>query len=129
MPLAVEISGLFGVLVVLVGAWGVLAPARLTELIQRFATRGGLVAAVVIRLVLALALWFAAFESRAPLLLQVLAVLAFFAAATLPFIGVDRYKALIQWWVDLPASSQRLWSSMAVAFGAAILWALLPSAT
>ncbi|KPK17832.1 MAG: hypothetical protein AMJ62_00040 [Myxococcales bacterium SG8_38] len=129
MPFAVELSGLFGVFMVLVGAWGLLAPLRLTELIQRFATKSGLFVAVAIRLLLGLLLWFAAPQSRAPLLLQVLALLAVLAAVTLPFVGVDRYKALIEWWTRLSTGNQRLWSLLAVLFGATILWALLPTAT
>jgi hypothetical protein len=129
MPFAVELSGLFGVFMVLVGAWGFLAPSRLTELIQRFATKSGLFVAVALRLLLAVVLWFAAPQSRAPLLLQVLAVLAVLAAVTLPFVGVDRYKALIDWWMRLSTMNQRLWSLLAVLFGATILWALLPTAS
>lgn len=129
MPFAVELSGLFGLFMVLVGAWGVLAPSRLTELVQRFATKSGLLVAVAVRLLLGLVLWFAAPESRAPLLLQMLAVLAVLAAVVLPFVGVDRYKAIIDWWTKLSPTKQRLWSLLAVLFGASILWALLPTAT
>lgn len=129
MPLAVELSGLFGLFVVLMGAWGVLAPSRLTELIQRFATKSGLFVAVAVRLLLGLVLWFAAPQSRAPLLLQALALLAVLAAVVLPFVGVDRYKAIIDWWTTLSTAKQQLWSLLAVLFGASILWALLPTAT
>ena len=129
VPLAVELSGLLGVLIVLMGAWGVLAPARITAFVNRFSSQGGLWASAAIRLVLGLALWFAAAESRAPLLLQVLGVVALVAAVVIPFMGVDRFKALIDWWAKLSPASQRLWCLVAVAFGAVILWALLPVAT
>ena len=111
------------------GAWGVLAPARLTILVNRFASPGGVWIAAAIRLVLGLALWFAAPVSRAPLLLQVLGVVAIVAAVVLPLMGVERFKAMVSWWVDLSPAAQRVWSLVAVAFGAVILWALLPAAS
>jgi hypothetical protein len=129
VPFAVELSGLLGVFIVLMGAWGVLAPARLTVLVNRFASPGGVWIAAAIRLVLGFALWFAAPVSRAPLLLQVLGVLAIVAAVVLPLMGPARFKAMIAWWVDLSPAAQRVWSLVAVAFGAVILWALLPAAS
>ena len=129
MPLAVELSGLLGVLIVLMGAWGVVSPSGLTGLVKRFGSPGGMWAAAAIRLVLGAALWFAAAESRAPLLLKALGVIAIVAAVVLALLGADRFKALVDWWAKIGPGSQRAWGLVAVAFGAAILWALLPSAS
>jgi len=129
MPFAVEISGLLAVFVLLMGVWGVLAPSRITDLVIRFGSKGGLWVAAGIRLVLGLALWFAAPVSRAPLLLQVLGVIALVAAFVLPLMGVDRFKALINWWTKLSPTAMRFNCLFAVAFGGVILWALLPTAT
>ena len=129
MPFAVEISGLLAVFVLLMGVWGVLAPSRITDLVTRFGSKGGLWFAAGIRLVLGLALWFAAPVSRAPLLLQVLGVIALVAAFVLPLMGVDRFKALINWWTKLSPTAMRFNCLFAVAFGGVILWALLPAAT
>ncbi|MBW2550980.1 MAG: hypothetical protein JRE73_09450 [Deltaproteobacteria bacterium] len=129
MPFAVEISGLLAVFILLMGAWGVLAPSRITDFVTRFSSKGGLWFAAGIRLVLGLALWFAAPVSRAPLLLQVLGMIALVAAFVLPFMGVDRFKALINWWTRLSPTAMRLNCLFAVAFGGVVLWALLPAAT
>lgn len=129
MPFAVEISGLLAVFSLLVGVWGVLAPSRITEFVARFGSKGGLWFAAGIRLVFGLALWFAAPASRAPLLLQVLGVLALVAAVILPFLGIERFKALIDWWTKFSPTAVRLNCLLAVAFGGVILWALLPAAT
>jgi len=129
MPFAVEISGLLAVFVLLMGVWGVLAPSRITDLVIRFGSKGGLWVAAGIRLVLGLALWFAAPVSRAPLLLQVLGVIALVAAFVLPLMGVDRFKALVNWWTKLSPTAMRFNCLFAVAFGGVILWALLPTAT
>jgi hypothetical protein len=111
------------------GVWGVLAPSRLIDFVNRFGSKGGLWFAAGIRLVFGLALWFAAPASHAPLLLQVLGVLALVAAFVLPFMGVDRFKALIDWWTKLSPTAIRFNCLFAVAFGGVILWALLPMAT
>jgi hypothetical protein len=129
MPFAVEISGFLGVLTLLMGVWGILAPARVTELVTRFGSAGGLWFAAGLRLVFGLALWFAAPASRAPTLLQVLGVIALIAAVIIPFMGVDRFRALIDWWTKLSVAAMRSWCLVAVALGAVVLWALLPVAT
>ena len=129
MPFAVEISGLLAALTLLVGAWGILAPSRIVDFATRFGTTGGLWFAAGIRVVFGLALWFAGPASRAPLLLQVLGAITLMAGVMLPFIGVDRFKALLDWWTKLSPTAMRIWCVFAVAFGAAILWALLPAAT
>jgi hypothetical protein len=128
VPFAIEISGFLGAATLLMGAWGVLVPARLAAFAERFGSGRGLWFAAVIRLVFGLALWFAAPASRAPLLLQVLAVLALVAAVVIPFMGVDRFKRLIDWWTSLSPLSMRFTSLFAVAFGAVVLWALIPTA-
>lgn len=129
MPFAVEISGLLGVFTLLMGVWGVLVPARLADFVTRFSSKWGLWFAVGIRLVFGLALWFAAPASRAPLLLQVLGFVALVAAVILPFVGVDRFKRLIDWWTALSPNAMRINSLFAVAIGAVVLWALLPVAS
>lgn len=128
MPFAVEISGLLAAATMLIGVWGVLAPARLADFATRFGSPAGLWFAAGLRLVFGLALWFAASASRAPLLLQVLGIVALVAAVVIPFMGVDRFKRLIDWWTRLSPTAMRLNSLFAVAFGAVVLWALLPSA-
>jgi hypothetical protein len=129
MPFAVEISGLLAVFTLLMGAWGVLAPSRIVDFANRFSTQGGLWFAAGVRIVFGLALWFAAPASHAPLLLQVLGAITLVAGVILPFIGVDCFKALLDWWTKLSPTAMRFSCVFAVVFGAAILWALLPAAT
>ena len=129
MPFAVEISGLLAVFTLLMGAWGILVPSRLVDFATRFRSQGGLWFAAAVRVVFGLALWFAAPASRLPLLLQVLGAITLFAGLTLPFIGVDRFKALLDWWTKLSTTAKRFSAVFALAFGGVILWALLPAAT
>ena len=113
----------------LIGVWGVLVPSRLIAFAARFGTPRGLWFAAGIRVVLGLALWFAAPASRAPLLLQVLGAIALVAGLMLPFIGLERFKALLDWWTQLSPVAIRVSAVFSIAFGAAVLWALMPSAT
>ena len=129
MPFAVEISGLLAVFTLLMGAWGILVPSRLVDFATRFRSQGGLWFAAGVRVVFGLALWFAAPASRLPVLLQVLGAITLLAGLTLPFIGVDRFKALLDWWTKLSTTAKRFSAVFALAFGGVILWALLPAAT
>jgi hypothetical protein len=43
--------------------------------------------------------------------------------------GPGRYKALVESWATLSSAGRRVWCLAAIALGAAILWALLPTAT
>jgi len=113
----------------LLGAWSAVAPARMTALADRFSTTKGMWFAAAIRLVIGATLWFAAPQSRAPLMLQVFGVIAIVAAVVIPLMGVDRFKAMLGWWKKLSTPAMRAWSLLAVAFGVAILWALVPTAS
>jgi uncharacterized protein YjeT (DUF2065 family) len=101
----------------------------MVDFARRLSTQGGLWFAAGVRIVFGLALWFAAPASHAPLLLQVLGVIALVAGVTLPFLGVDRFKALIGWWTNLSTTAMRVSCVFALVLGAVILWALLPTAT
>lgn len=129
MPFAVEISRFIGVLSLLLGLWGVLAPSRVADLAQRFGSAGGLWIAAAIRLVFGLALWFAAPASHAPMLFQIFGVVALLAALLIPLMGLRRFKALIDWWTTLSPAAMRLNCLVAAAFGGVVLWALLPVAS
>lgn len=126
MSVAAQLALLIAALTSLGSLFGLVAPSSLLLIVDRFASRKGLALAVGLRLVLALALWFAAAESRAPLLLQGLAALALLAAVLLPFLGVERFQAFLRWWSTKPRSFIRGACVFGLAFGATLFWALLP---
>jgi hypothetical protein len=126
MSIAAQIALLIAALAGLGSLWGLAAPDSLMLIIDRFASRKGLVFAVVLRLALAAALWFSSTESRAPWLLQGLAILALTAALGLPFLGVERFKAFLGWWRTKSSRFVRGACVFGIAFSAAVLWALVP---
>ncbi len=78
----------------------------------------------VYRLLLAVALWLAAPESRAPDLLRVFAALTFVAGVATPFVGVERAQRLYAWWAKRSPATVRAWAVLALALGLGLVWAL-----
>jgi hypothetical protein len=51
---------------------------------------------------------------------------AIVAALALPFIGVARIKALVEWMEGLPTTATRLWMLIGVALGTVLLFGAYP---
>ena len=106
------------------GVYGLVSPAGMKSLVSRFDSRAGLSTAVALRLILAVALWRVAPASRAPAILQGLAVVSAATAVTLTLGGFSRYQALLAWWSRQSVAGRRLSSAMSVALGAFLLWSM-----
>lgn len=109
---------------VLIGAFGVVAPAGLGKFVDRWKSRTGLWVAAALRLIFGVALWFVAPSSRTPLGLQVLAVVVIAAGILLPLMGYPRYESLLAWWQRQPLVFVRSWCFVAIVFGAFVLWSI-----
>jgi hypothetical protein len=110
--------------VFVMGVWGVFAPGSIFAFIAGWSSRTGFWLAVLLRLCFGLALWFAAPDTRLPMLLRGLGALAIVMAAVLPLVGYDRFQRVITWWTNRSHLVMRLWSLVAVAIGGVVLWAL-----
>lgn len=106
------------------GAWGFFAPGSIFAFISGWSSKTGFWLAVLLRLSFGLALWFAAPDTRLPMLLRVLGALAIVSAATLPLVGYKRFKRIIVWWTNQSRFVMRLWSLLALAIGGVVLWSL-----
>ncbi len=106
------------------GAWGVFAPGSIFAFISGWSSKSGFWLAVVLRLCFGLALWFAAPETRLPILLRALGAVAILSAASLPIVGFERFERVLQWWTGHPPFVMRLWSLLATAIGGIVLWSL-----
>jgi hypothetical protein len=122
MTLAVALFGLF---IAALGVAGVLSPERLLALVTRAQSQLGLNLIAGIRLVLGVALLFAAPSSRAPLYLQVLGGLSLVSGAVTPFFGVHRFEAILGWWRRRPPWAVRIWSAFVIVFGLSLVWAVV----
>ena len=110
--------------VFVMGAWGVFAPGSIFAFISGWSSKTGFWLAVLLRLSFGLALWFAAPDTRLPILLRALGALAIIMAFTLPLIGYPRFKRVIEWWTNQSHFVMRIWSLLAVAIGGVVLWSL-----
>ena len=106
------------------GAWGVFAPGSIFAFISGWSSKSGFWLAVLLRLCFGLVLWFAAPDTRSPILLQALGAIAILSAASLPIIGYERFERVLTWWTGHSPFVMRLWSLVAVAIGGLVLWSL-----
>lgn len=106
------------------GAWGVFAPGSIFAFISGWSSKSGFWLAVLLRLCFGLALWFAAPDTRSPVLLHVLGAIAILSAASLPLVGYERFEGVLRWWTGHSPFVMRLWSLLATAIGGLVLWSL-----
>lgn len=110
--------------VFVMGAWGVFAPGSIFKFISGWSSKNGFWLAVLLRLAFGLALWLAAPDTRLPEILRALGAIGILSAAALPLVGYARFERVIAWWTKRPPFAMRLWSLLAVAIGAVVLWSL-----
>jgi uncharacterized membrane protein YidH (DUF202 family) len=117
---------LLSLLIAALGALGVASPSRLLGLVRYLQTPAGLYVAAALRLVLGLALFFAAPGSRAPELLRILGVVIIVAGLITPFFGLERFRRLLDWWSARGPAFVRVWAAFALAFGLLLAYAVVP---
>ena len=108
------------------GAMGVASPPRFLALIRSLTSLQGLYAIAVFRIALGSALYIAAPDSRAPLLLRVFSVLLVASALATPFFGHSRYRQLIDWWSAGGPLYVRVWAGGTLILAVLLILALLP---
>lgn len=109
-----------------VGALGVVSPARLLGVVRRLQSPAGLYLAAALRVVLGVALVFAAPTSRAPQVIRILGVFVVAAGLLTPFFGLERFRRLLDWWSARGPVFVRTWAAVAAAFGLWLAYALAP---
>ena len=117
---------LFSVFIVGICAWGAVFPTRLITFVRGFMNKGGIVAAVGVRLVLAVLLWVAAPVSHTPKVFLALAALALAAAVLIALLGTKRVLALLDRLASWPEIVLRLRCALGVAFGVFLIWSVPP---
>jgi hypothetical protein len=129
VPLVALAVALFGAFVAVLGGAGIFAPGHLLARVTRAQSRLGLSLIAGLRLVVGGALLLAAPAARAPLYLQVVGGLAVVSGAVTPFVGVERFEAILGWWRARPLWLVRAWSGFVLLFGLSLVWAVLPEPT
>jgi hypothetical protein len=108
------------------GALGIASPSRLLGVVRYFQTPMGLYFAAGIRVLLGVALLFAAPTSRAPGLIYILGVFIIIIGVITPFFGLERFRRLLDWWSAQGSAFVRGWAVLALLFGLSLAYALVP---
>lgn len=118
---------IFGIVVILLAAWGVFAPRQLMQLVTSVMDRAwGIHVAVIVRLVLGVALITVAAESLFPVIFQVLGSIAIVAAVVLALAGRERLRSFVAWWSGrFSTAAIRLWLLFGVAFGGFVVYGVI----
>jgi len=104
---------------------GLASPARMVSFVSRWQSKTGLWVAFIVRLAFGISLWLVAPASRAPVVLQVLAVVSVVSALVLPLVGVSRFKSILSWWSSQSPGFMRVWLAVAAVLGVFILWSVV----
>src|SRR2546425_552653 len=107
-------------------AGGIAAPHGLLEVVRSMLTARGLYLVAAVRVVFGVILVLVAPSSRAPRVLRLLGFIILVAGLTTPFFGVDRARAVLDWWSARGPALMRLWAGLAVALGAFVVYAVAP---
>jgi uncharacterized membrane protein YidH (DUF202 family) len=120
------IALVFSLLVVALGAMGLVSPSLAVRVARYFQTPAGLYFAAAVRLVMGVALFFAAPASRAPEVLRILGVVVLVAGVVTLFFGVERFRRLVDWWSAKGPALVRAQAAFALALGLLLAYALVP---
>ncbi|MCC6763503.1 MAG: hypothetical protein IT293_02475 [Deltaproteobacteria bacterium] len=115
-----------GTLTLVIGTIGVVVPSWIAALAIVLHGPFGLGLAAAVRLALGAALFMAAPQSRAPVAFRALGAVTFAAGILTPFMGVERFDALLDWWAALDPWLARTWSGCGAVVGGLIAYGIVP---
>jgi uncharacterized membrane protein YidH (DUF202 family) len=120
------IALVFGVLIAILGVFGLVSPSKLLRL-EKYSRKPPLrYIASVIRLLMGTTLFLAAPASRATGVLQALGILIFVAGVVTLVFDPERYRKLVDWWSAHGPALARVWAALALALGVFLVYALVP---
>jgi hypothetical protein len=108
------------------GAIGVLSPNTLLAIGREFASPVGLLVAAAIRVVFGGVLMLTAPASRAPRTLRLIGLVILVVGVITPFFGVERTRAILDWWSGQGALLTRIPPAVALALGCSLFYLLSP---
>ncbi len=115
----------FGLVILFLGAVGVIAPDTLITLGRQVVTPGGIYGIAIVRIVMGFVLTMAAQKSRSPRALRGLGLLLIIAGLGTPAFGVERTVRIIGWASENTALV-RVAFALPMFLGAWIMFAIRP---
>ena len=118
---------IIGVMITVLAAWGVFAPAKLVGWVKSVMDQHwGIYVAVIVRLILGAALIIAAPASPFPAVFQVLGAIAILAGVGLVVVGREQIRVFITWLFDhMSDLFIRLSLLFGIAFGGFLIYGVL----
>ena len=124
MHIAKLLAMILGLAIAGVGTLGVVAPSVLLEFGRSLQTTNALYVVAAVRVVFGAVLLWAAQGSRMPTLFRVVGALIMIAGAFTPFFGIERSRAMFDWWSSQGALFTRACAIVAIAFGLFVAYAV-----
>jgi hypothetical protein len=121
------IAFVIGLIIIAVGAVGMLSPSGLVWLAQHSLTPVELYIIAAFRVAFGLLLISVASASRAPKALRVFAFIPLVAGIATPFVGAERAPAIIEWWSQQGSGLVRFTGVLLLALGGFVAYACAPS--
>jgi uncharacterized membrane protein len=115
-----------GFLMAAIGIVGIADPFLLLDATRFTLTSLGLYIAASFRVVFGLVLIGVASTSRMPRTLRTVGAIIVIAGIITPFVGVERARGIVAWWISQGNVFMRIWASIAVIFGLFIIYAVNP---
>jgi hypothetical protein len=117
-------------LILAVGAVGILVPSDLVWIAQHSVTSGAFYVIATVRVAFGLVLISVASVSRAPKTLRVLGYVILLAGITTALTGlvaIERARAIIEWWLQQGSGVGRLTAVLVLALGGFVAYACAPA--
>ena len=119
-----QLATVVGVLIVLAGLVGVITPNEISAIGGYVVTRNGLYIVAVLRICIGIVFILAAPASRMPRTVRTIGGIALIAGIVTPLFGVERSRAVLDWWISRSSIFMRLAGVVAIAAGAFIIRAI-----
>ena len=113
-----------GLIVTGIGVLGAVAPSILLEFGRSLQTATALYIVAAVRVMFGAILLWVAPVSRTPKILRVLGAFIIIAGMVTPFFGVERSRAMLDWWSTQGSFFMRAWGIVPIVFGLFIVYAV-----
>jgi hypothetical protein len=117
---------LIGVLLIVQGLGGIIAPDAFVAVVRLFQTPSILYVAAALRITIGIVLLCAATESRLPIFLRVFGVLIVIGGVLTPFVGVQFAHTVLALWASRGPGLVRLFAVFSLALGLFTVYAVRP---
>jgi hypothetical protein len=115
---------LLSVFAATMGALTIFASDWANRIARMFVDRPGFYVATLIRLVLGTGLLVLAEMSRAAVALRIFGAIILLTGIVILFLGLERHRRMIDWWLSAGRTIQFVWGVVAVAFGLFLIYAI-----